>query len=348
MAVLPVNTPSGAYSIYIEAGRLKSLAEYGKNEGTNRRIVIVTNPTLQALYSDVLLSALPEASIALMLDGERYKTLNSVEMLYRDFVAAGLDRSGGVIAFGGGVVGDTAGFAAASYMRGVDFIQVPTSLLAMVDSSVGGKVGVDLPQGKNLVGAFKQPSTVLIDPELLQTLPAREWRCGMAEVIKHGLLADAELLNPALYTPERAAELIERAVKVKIAVVERDPYEKGERAHLNLGHTFGHAIEQVTHYHWLHGEAVAVGLVAAARLSHSLGYAGSSLVEQVETLLSEVGLPTRAPGLDADALYAAMGTDKKWISGQARFILLRGIGQPFIAKDVPKSTVIDVLKSVTG
>jgi shikimate kinase/3-dehydroquinate synthase len=343
MASLPVNAPGGAYSIHIEAGVLKSLGSLM----TNSRSVIVTNPTLQALYGDALGSALPDATIALMLDGERYKTLNSVESLYSDFVAAGLDRSGAVIAFGGGVVGDTAGFAAASYMRGVDFIQVPTSLLAMVDSSVGGKVGVDLPQGKNLVGAFKQPSLVLIDPELLQTLPAREWRCGMAEVIKHGLLADADLLNPALYAPERAVELVERAVKVKIAVVERDPYEKGERAHLNLGHTFGHAIEQVTHYRWLHGEAVAVGLVAAARLSQSLGYADVALVEQVEALLAEVGLPTRAPGLDAESLYAAMGTDKKWISGQARFILLRGVGQPFIAKDVPKSAVIDVLKSLS-
>lgn len=348
MAVLSVNAPGGAYSIHIQSGGLKSLDDLIASSGNqSRQRVVVTNPTLHALYADALQSTLPGAHVALMADGEQYKTLHTVEALYGNFIAAGLDRSGTVIAFGGGVVGDAAGFAAASYMRGVDFVQVPTSLLAMVDSSVGGKVGVDLPQGKNLVGAFKQPSLVLIDPDLLKTLPAREWRCGMAEVIKHGLLADPMLLDPSLYTPERAAELVERAVKVKIAVVGRDPYEKGERAHLNLGHTFGHAVEQVTHYRWLHGEAVAVGLAAAARLSQALNHCDAALVDQVETLLAEVGLPTSAPGLDAEALYAAMSTDKKWVGGQARFILLRGIGQPFIARDVPKAAVIDVLKSLT-
>lgn len=347
MAVLTVNAPGGAYSIHIESGGLKSLGDRIASSGNQSgQHVVVTNPTLHALYAERLQAVLADTSIVLMPDGERYKTLATVEALYGDFITAGLDRSGAVIAFGGGVVGDAAGFAAASYMRGVDFVQVPTSLLAMVDSSVGGKVGVDLPQGKNLVGAFKQPSLVLIDPDLLKTLPAREWRCGMAEVIKHGLLADPVLLDPALYTPERAAELVERAVQVKIAVVERDPYEKGERAHLNLGHTFGHAIEQVTQYAWPHGEAVAVGLVAALRLSYTLNHCDAALVDQVETLLAEVGLPTRAPGLDAEALYAAMSTDKKWISGQARFILLRGIGQPFIARDVPQSAVTDVLQSL--
>jgi 3-dehydroquinate synthetase len=216
----------------------------------------------------------------------------------------------------------------------------------MVDSSVGGKVGVDLPQGKNLVGAFKQPDLVLIDPKVLETLPAREWRCGMAEVIKHGLLADADLLNPRLHRPENAADLITRAVQVKVDVVQRDPYEQGERAHLNLGHTFGHAIEQVTHYHWLHGEAVAVGLVAAARLSHRLGYCDAALVEYIEMILGEIGLPTHTAGLDPHALIAAMETDKKRVGSKLRFILLRGIGQPFIADDVPEDAVIQVLEDI--
>jgi 3-dehydroquinate synthetase len=211
---------------------------------------------------------------------------------------------------------------------------------------VGGKVGVDLTQGKNLVGAFKQPTVVLIDVDVLATLPAREWRCGMAEVIKHGLLADPELLEPELHTPDRAEELVARAVQVKVDVVQRDPFEHGERAHLNLGHTFGHAIERVTEYAIPHGEAVAIGLVAAVRLSERLGLCDSALTDHVEMLLSETGLPTRTGGLDAESLWEAMATDKKWQSGRSRFVLLHGLAQPAIVEGIAKADIVGVLEDM--
>ena len=339
---LIVNAPDNSYQIYIERGARRRLAELLGS----RRAVIVTNPTVAALYGEAIQAAIPNSAFVEMLDGEQYKTLDTVAQLYRDFVGAGLDRSGAVIAFGGGVIGDTAGFAAASYMRGVSLVQVPTTLLSMVDSSVGGKVGVDLPEGKNLVGAFKQPDAVLIDPDYLTTLPPKEWRCGMAEVIKHGLLADPALLDPALWVPERAEELIARAVQVKIDVVEQDPYEKNIRAHLNLGHTFAHAVENVSHYAWAHGEAVGIGLVAAGKLSHRLGLCGAEIPTLIEDTVAELGLPTRLSGLDGDALWAAMATDKKWQAGKSRFVLLKGAQQPAIVEGVSRADVLAVLNEV--
>jgi len=281
-----------------------------------------------------------------MPDGEQYKTLETVNGLYPELVTAGLDRSGTIMALGGGVVGDTAGFVAATYMRGVRFVQIPTTLLAMVDSSVGGKVGVDLPQGKNLVGAFKQPEVVIIDPDVLATLPEREWRCGMAEVIKHGFIADEQLLQPELWDKTQAEILIARAVAVKVKIVQEDPYEKTVRAYLNLGHTFAHAIERVSQYSWPHGEAVGVGLVAAARLSYVLGLCSAELSEKVEKVVSTVGLPTRIGDLDPAELFAAMGSDKKWQAGHSRFVLLKAIGQPVIAHDVEAGVVIETLRQL--
>lgn len=344
--VLKVNAPGGEnYYILIGTGGLEKLLENAQGISADGapKTAIVTNTTLAPLYGDALASALPDCRLITISDGEQYKTLDTAAYLYAEFVRAGLDRHSIVFALGGGVVGDTVGFAAATYMRGIRLVQIPTSLLAMVDSSVGGKVGVDLPEGKNLVGAFKQPDMVMVDLNVLDTLPEREWRCGMAEVIKHGLLADASLLDTALHTPEEREELVYRAIKVKVDVVQRDPYEKDIRAHLNLGHTFGHAIEQVTNYRVPHGEAVAIGLVAAVNLSYALDVCDSRLPEDVEDLLTEVGLPTRTGGLDPEAVYAAMGTDKKWKSGRSRFVLLRGVGEPLIMEDVPRETVIQVL-----
>ncbi|MFZ4815310.1 MAG: 3-dehydroquinate synthase [Phototrophicaceae bacterium] len=343
---LQVSAPHGEdYPIYIAPGGLvddmllTALVP-------RKRVAIITNVSLVPHYAEALAAQLPDASLITMPDGEAHKTMSTVADLCREVARAGLDRGSTIIALGGGVVGDTAGFVAASYMRGVRFVQIPTSLLAMVDSSVGGKVGVDLPEGKNLVGAFKQPSAVLIDPSTLATLPAREWRNGMAEIIKHGLIADAELLNPALHTPERAVELIQRAVQVKIDVVQQDPYEENIRQYLNLGHTFGHAIERVTEYQWAHGEAVAMGVVAAMHLSHDLGLIGKDFVTQVETMLAETGLPTRLGGLSPDALWEAMATDKKWRGGKSRFILLAGAQQPVIREGVPREAVIAVLEAL--
>ncbi len=338
-----VEAPGGGYDIVIEAGLLARVgALVGALEPPPSRVVVVTNTALAPLYGAALAEALG-AALAITPDGEAFKTLDTVAQLYAEFVRARLDRGGLVIALGGGVVGDSAGFAAATYMRGVRLAQMPTSLLAMVDSSVGGKTGVDLPQGKNLVGAFKQPEAVWIDPDALRTLPAREWRCGMAEVLKHGLLADPALLDAALHRRERAAELVRRAVQVKVDIVAQDPYEHGVRAHLNLGHTFAHAIEQVSGYRWPHGEAVGVGLLAAARLSAALGLCGDDVPGQTEAALASVGLPRHLDGLDAAALYAAMATDKKWHAGRSRFVVLRGVGQPDVVEDVPQEAVMAAL-----
>lgn len=340
---LTVAAPDAHYAIIIERGaRLNLASRLGA-----RRAVVVTNTTVAGLHGNELTETLPNCALLALPDGEQYKSLDTVASLYRDLVKAGLDRNGVIVAFGGGVVGDTAGFAAASFMRGVALIQIPTTLLSMVDSSVGGKVGVDLPEGKNLVGAFKQPECVLIDPDYLSTLPVKEWRCGMAEVLKHGLLADPELLNPELWSPERAPEMIRRAVQVKIDVVERDPYEKSIRAHLNLGHTFAHAIESVTQYTWAHGEAVGLGLVAAGRLSRNLGLCDASVSALIEDVVSEAGLPTRMSGIDPASLWAAMATDKKWLAGTSRFVLLKDLQQPIIVEGVSREDVIAVLKEVT-
>lgn len=344
MAEIQVKTPSGSYAIIVRPGLLTHLNTF---EGLARhRSVVISNTTVAPYYSGYFTPPPINAVLVNMPDGERYKTLQTVQRLYARLVSANLDRGSQVIALGGGVVGDTAGFVAATYMRGIRLVQVPTSLLAMVDSSVGGKVGVDLPQGKNLVGAFKQPEVVLIDPNVLDTLPEDEWRNGMAEIIKHGLLADDELLDPVLHTPDRRAELVVRAIKVKVDVVQRDPYEKAERAYLNLGHTFAHAIEQVSNYHVPHGQAVAVGLLAAARLSYAVGLCEIGLVDLVDGMLAQLNMRRSTGGLEPEALWQAMTRDKKWQDGVNRFILLRDVGQPLIMEDVDKNRVIAVLESL--
>ncbi len=342
---IPVTTPTSSYEIVIESGALAALDPAAW--GLDKRCAVITNTTIAPLYGDQLVARLPDAVLITMPDGEQYKTLETVAKLYADLVAAGLDRGSTVVALGGGVVGDTAGFAAATYMRGVRLLQIPTSLLAMVDSSVGGKVGVDLAQGKNLVGAFKQPDAVLIDPDVLKTLPEREWRCGAAEAIKHALIADPGLLD--LIKPDSdAVAMVVRAVQVKVNVVQHDPYEQNVRAYLNLGHTFAHAVEQVSGYQWLHGEAVGVGLVAAARLSSALGMIDTALVDQIEAIVQRFGLPVRLGDLDPESLYAAMFTDKKWRSGHSRFVLLEGFGKPVIVEDLPAEKVITVLAGLRG
>lgn len=344
---IPVQAPDKTYDIIIQSGLLKNITDYIEEFSLNGHVVVATNTTVAPLYGEKLVAVLPNAAMIMMEDGEQYKNLDTVAQMYKDLVAVGADRSTTILALGGGVVGDTMGFVAATYMRGIRLIQIPTTLLAMVDSSAGGKVGVDLPEGKNLVGAFKQPDMVLIDPDTLSTLPPEEWRCGMAEAIKHGFLKDETLLNPDLHTPERAAEFVSRAVQVKVDVVQEDPYEHGIRATLNLGHTFAHAIERVTEYAWLHGEAVGVGLLAAAKLSYEMNLCSSELVEQVDTILAEIGLPRQLNGLDSEAIYAAMATDKKWKNGRSRFILMRDIGQIEIVWDVPKDKVLAVMESIT-
>jgi 3-dehydroquinate synthase len=267
-----------------------------------------------------------------------------------------LTRDSCILALGGGVVGDLAGFAAACYMRGIDFIQIPTTLLAMVDSSVGGKTAVDLPTGKNLVGAFHQPKAVWIDPNVLQTLPEREYKAGLAEVVKYGAIIDVGFFKwlennaPALLTKQ--ADVLEQAIakscQYKTEIVMRDETEQGDRALLNFGHTFGHAMEVLLDYSALvHGEAVAIGMVLAAKFSAQLGYASVDDYVRLEQLLQTFGLPTTMPsGLNPESIINKMRMDKKAVSGEIRLILWRGIGKAFIEKKVSSDALMQFLQSV--
>lgn len=346
MARVPVGGPGGGYEIVIEPGLLGQGARLVSEWGLGGRVALCTSDNLADLIAEPLARRLPDAALVAMPDGEQHKSLDTVARIYGDFVAARLDRGSSVLALGGGVVCDTFGFAAATFLRGLRLVMAPTTLLAMVDASVGGKTGVDLAEGKNLVGAFVRPAAVLVDTDVLESLPQNEWRNGMAEVIKHGLLADAQLLDPALHDRRRAAALVERAVQVKVDLVEQDPLERNVRAHLNLGHTFAHAIELVSEFRWSHGEAVGLGLVAAARLSHALGMCPASLPDEVEGHVAGVGLPARLDGMDVEAICAAMATDKKSRGGRVRFILMRGLQDVVLVDDVPMAAVAEVMEGL--
>lgn len=339
-----VSAPNAQYPVIIGRGVLNTLPALLAERGLKGKVAIVTNTAIAPLHGESLAKLL-DATLIQIPEGESHKTLDTVRTLYDEFITAGLDRKSVIIALGGGVVGDITGFAAASYLRGVAFIQAPTSLLAMVDASVGGKVGVDLPQGKNLIGAFKQPEMVIVDPDVLSTLPEAEYRCGLAEVIKAGLIRDTALLNASVYQGD-PINFIERAISFKVAVVEEDPYEDNIRAYLNLGHTFGHALERVSNFSWRHGEAVAVGLVAAARLSQVHGLCSAKLPFEVEQLLKAVGLPVRFKGYSSADLRDAMNTDKKRAANKVRFVLLRGAGDPLLCDDIPDNKVMSVLDSL--
>lgn len=302
--------------------------------------LVVSNETVAPLYLESLrrgLAGKQVESIALP-DGEAHKTLATMESILDRLVTTGANRDTTVIALGGGVVGDVAGFAAASYMRGVDFIQVPTTLLAQVDSSVGGKTGVNHPQGKNLIGAFHQPRLVLIDTDTLNTLPDRELHAGLAEVIKHGAICDAtyfawlEASMPALLArdPAALAQAIGRSCEIKAEVVAADEREGGRRATLNFGHTFGHAIEHCLGYgEWLHGEAVAAGMIMAAKLSGL----DTADIDRLTRLVAAAGLPVAPPAIAAAQWRAAMGLDKKVQGKQLRFVLLKSLGECYVTAD---------------
>ncbi|MER2597946.1 MAG: 3-dehydroquinate synthase [Caldilineales bacterium] len=349
---LEVTHPQGMYPLLIGEGLLAAagttLAQTGLRPA---RCAVVSQPAIAAAHGERLMSSLRAGGFDPVLlpipAGEAHKTLETVATLYDAFLAAELDRHSPVVALGGGVVGDVAGFAAASYLRGVPFVQIPTSLLAMVDASVGGKTGVDLPQGKNLVGAFKQPALVLLDVETLQTLPSAEFRSGLAEIVKHGIIGDPGLFEvvegSARLTLE---ELVTRAVQVKIAVVQQDPFEQGRRAVLNLGHTFGHALETLSHYTLRHGEAVSIGLVMAAYLAARLELCAAELPARVESALARLGLPVRAPGFAPQAVLAAMQTDKKRAHGRLRFVLPRAIGDVALFGQVTAEDVLAVLAAL--
>ncbi len=338
-----VRTPDGGgYPIHIEREALSGIGQEAEALGLAGHVVLVANETIAPLYAERLARDLPNANLIIVRDGETFKNLETVRHVYDELLTLGADRNTTLIALGGGVIGDMTGYVAATYMRGVNLVQIPTTLLSMVDSSVGGKVGVDLPQGKNLIGAFKQPRSVIIDPDVLDTLPELQWRCGMAEVIKHGLIGRPSLLDEALWQPALAEHLVRQAVQVKIDLVETDPYEMGIRAHLNLGHTFGHAIEKVTQYAVPHGEAVAIGIVKAAFLSRNLGFIDEALVGQIQTMFWKIGLPTDI-ALDSERWYAAMATDKKWKSGRSRLVVLKALGEAAVVEGVSREDILAVL-----
>ncbi len=335
---LIVNLGERSYPIWFADELVEEVrAQVADLAASGRRVAVVTDKNL-AMRQGTALQAMFGALPLLVLEpGEGTKSLTELGRVL-DFLAANkIDRTGALIAVGGGVVGDLAGFAAAAYLRGIDFVQVPTTLLAMVDSSVGGKTGINLAAGKNLVGAFHQPKAVFVATGLLATLPAREFAAGMAEVIKTGLLGDRELFaqlerSPLTVGSPELAGVIRRCCELKAGIVEADERElapEGGRALLNLGHTFGHAIEQVTGYGaYLHGEAVAIGLCAAARLSHRLGAIGAGDVGRVEAVVVAHGLPTRLRGPLALAdLVGAMARDKKVRAGGLRFVVLKTLGE---------------------
>ena len=351
------------YRISIGPGLLDDAAALAARV-RGRHALLVSDAHVAPLYAPALERGLRQARPDLRLDtwvlpaGESAKTLENFARTIDALAALGATRDCCVFALGGGVVGDLAGFAAACWMRGVDCVQLPTSLLAMVDSSVGGKTAVDIPQGKNLVGAFHPPRAVVADTATLRTLPARELRAGLAEVIKYGAIRDPVFFRwlhaerKALLAGDDAvlAQAIARSCEHKAGIVERDPLEKGERALLNLGHTFGHAIEAEQGYgdgagSLNHGEAVAVGMVLAARLSADLGLAPADDADALETLLQAYGLPTRIPaGLAADALLARMRLDKKNQAGRLRLVLWRGVGRAEVVPEVDEQRVLAALQ----
>lgn len=347
-----------SYDIAIGTG---ILSEAGGMLTAGRRVThaaIVTDANLESTHAPTVAESLSRSAIAvdvLVVEaGEPSKSVETADALWRKLLEVGADRKTAIVAVGGGVVGDLAGFVAATYARGLALLQIPTSLLAQVDSSVGGKVGINLPAAKNMVGAFWQPIGVLIDTNVLATLPEREYRAGLAEVIKYGVILDADFFcfleghvaELSARQPETLREVIARCCQLKADVVSRDEREEtGLRAVLNYGHTFCHAIEAVSGYgEILHGEAVSIGMVCASRLAERLGRIGADITQRQQRLLGALGLPVELPGLDAGVLLDVMSHDKKTQHGRLRFVLPTRLGVVELVEDVPPDQVLAVLK----
>ena len=350
MQTLHVDLGERSYPIYIGAGLL-ARSDLLVPHIAGRQVAIVTNETVAPLYLEALeaaLSGFNPTSIVLP-DGEAYKNWQTLQLIFDGLLGARHDRGTTVIALGGGVIGDMAGFAAACYQRGVNFIQIPTTLLSQVDSSVGGKTGINHPLGKNMVGAFYQPQAVLIDTQTLSTLPARELSAGLAEVIKYGLICDEPFLTwleanmPALRALDQVAltTAIERSCAAKARVVGADERESGVRATLNLGHTFGHAIETQQGYGaWLHGEAVAAGTVMALEMSCRLGWIQPGERDRAIRLFLAAGLPVVPPAdMLPEHFLEHMAVDKKVLDGRLRLVLLRAIGEALVTSDFPREVL---------
>lgn len=352
---LRVELGDRAYPIHVGEGLVGDAALFAPHVA-GRRAAVVTNETVAPLYADRVEAALREAGASVqrivLRDGEAFKTWESLERIYAALLQARADRRTVIVALGGGVVGDVAGFAAATYQRGIAHVQVPTTLLAQVDSSVGGKTAINHPLGKNMVGAFHQPSAVIADTTTLATLPPRELAAGLAEVVKYGAIHDAAFLDWIEAHAERlvardpgaAAYAIERSCAIKAEIVAADERESGVRALLNFGHTFGHAIESAMGYGtWLHGEAVATGMVLAARLSARMGRITNSEVERLSKLLERLGLPVVPPAFPLDTWLDFMGRDKKNEGGRITLILLDALGRAKVVRDTPEPALRELL-----
>ena len=355
---IPVQVENATYTVTIRRGLLQQAGSALRELSTSSRAAIVTDENVAPHYLQPLTDALAACGFAtqsvVLPSGESHKTLASIERIYDALLAARVERDTPLLSLGGGVIGDMAGFAAATILRGVPFVQIPTTLLAMVDASVGGKTGVDHAAGKNLIGAFWQPMAVLIDPAVLDTLPDREFRNGLAECVKHEVIRDAEgfanlersLDSILARDPAALEELIAHNVRIKAAVVASDPHERGERAHLNFGHTLGHAIERVSDFAYGHGESVSLGMVAASRLAVALGMFDEADAGRIERLLTRIGLPTGGMKLDIDAILASTAGDKKVQAGKVRFVLPDRLGHVVVRSDVPPDRVRAAVESL--
>ncbi|MBD2485984.1 3-dehydroquinate synthase [Aulosira sp. FACHB-615] len=361
-STINVNLPQQSYEIAIAPASLDQLGQSLANLKLGQKVLVVSNPTIFKHYGERAIASLKSAGFNVasycLPAGERYKTLNSIQKLYDVALENRLERSSTMVALGGGVIGDMTGFAAATWLRGINVVQVPTTLLAMVDSAIGGKTGVNHPNGKNLIGAFHQPRLVLIDPEVLKTLPVREFRAGMAEVIKYGVIWDGELftqmeaskhLNQLRYMkPELLSEILTRSCQAKADVVGKDEKEGGLRAILNYGHTIGHAIESLTGYRLVnHGEAVAIGMVAAGQIAVNLGMWQQAETDRQNAIIQKAGLPTKLPaGVDIAAIIDALQLDKKVKAGKVRFVLPTQIGVVTVTDQVPADVIQQVLQGM--
>lgn len=354
MNKIPVDVGHSRYLITIGPGLLENRALI-ESEVPGKDLLVVTNSTVAKLYLSALKAALGGRNVAecILADGEQHKTLDTAGRVFDALIAKKLNRDAVVLALGGGVVGDIAGFAAACYQRGIGYVQIPTTLLAQVDSSVGGKTGVNHSGGKNLIGAFHQPLAVISDTRTLSTLPDRELSAGLAEVIKYGLIWDPPLIDwlEANMDKLRARDVhalthaISRSCEIKAAVVAQDEREQGQRAILNFGHTFGHAIEAATAYEaFLHGEAVGLGMIMATDLSHRLGLLDATAKERVRALVKCAGLPAEAPKIGAARALDLMQMDKKVLSGRVRLVLLEKLGRAAVMSNYPQSALEATLR----
>ena len=359
MRIVPVELGKNSYDIYIGNGLEQQIGDFCQQAGFSGKGLIVTDTNVGPIYGQWLQNLLRQAGLQVEVyeipAGESSKSMKMAETLFTKCIETGMDRKSPVFALGGGVVGDLAGFVAASYMRGVPFVQVPTSLLAQVDSSVGGKVAVNHPLGKNLIGAFYQPKVVFMDLNTLQTLPKREIYTGLGEIIKYGIIYDAEFFKYlednieqiACLDNDAAAHMAARSCEIKAAVVSQDEKELGLRAILNFGHTAAHAIEKNTGYTtYNHGEAVAIGMVCAAYISKSLGMIDQRVVDRVISLILKLHLPIKAQGCTVEDLYRDIFHDKKTVGGKVKWILMKSIGQVCGNSNVPEEIVKGAMKKI--